>query len=317
MTSALEVRGLVVHAGGHEILSGVDLAVAAGEVVAVLGPSGSGKTTLLSAVAGFIPLSAGEIRIGGEVVGSGVPPEQRSIGFVFQSYALWPHLDARDTVAFPLRAAGHGVDAARRRADELLTAMGIAELAGRRPAEMSGGQQQRVGVARALARDATLYLLDEPTAHLDAATRGAAESEIAAQRAARGAAALYATHDPAEALGAANRVALMRSGRIVQVGSPIEVYERPIDEWAARMTGPVSVVADWPGMGRVAIRPEWVRLGGSRSATVSAVRFRGSFTDLTLTTGLGEIEVRVSGATRHRPGESVTWEANRVWALPG
>jgi len=314
MTTALEVRGLIVHAGSHEILSGVDLEVEAGEVVAVLGPSGSGKTTLLSAIAGFVPVSAGEVRIGGQVVGSEVPPEKRSIGFVFQSYALWPHLDARDTVAFPLRAVGVDADAARRRADKLLDAMGIAELAGRRPAEMSGGQQQRVGVARALARDATLYLLDEPTAHLDAATRRSAEAEIAAQRAARGAAALYATHDPAEALGAADRVALMRSGRIVQVGSPIEVYERPVDEWAARMTGTVSVIAGESG--RAVIRPEWVRLDGGRRATVIAVHFRGSFTDLTLSTEVGDIEARVPGPPRHRVGETVGWEAERVWGLP-
>ncbi len=315
MTAALEVRGLVVHAGGREILSGVDLDVATGEVVALLGPSGSGKTTLLSAIAGFVPVSAGEVRIGGRVVGPDVPPEKRSVGFVFQSYALWPHLDARDTVAFPLRAIGVDVAAARRRADELLAAMGIAELAGRHPAEMSGGQQQRVGVARALARDATLYLLDEPTAHLDAATRGSAEAEISAQRVARGAAALYATHDPAEALGAADRVALMRSGRIVQIGSPIEVYERPADEWAARMTGTVSIIAG--EMGRVVVRPEWVRLDGSQPGAVTAVRFRGSYTDITLSTALGDIEARVPGPPRHRIGEAVGWEAERVWELRG
>ena len=325
--AALEVNGLVVRIGAHEILSGIDLSVAAGEVVALLGPSGSGKTTLLSAVAGFLSSAAGEIRIAGELVSSPdrqAPPERRSIGFVFQSYALWPHLTARETVAFPLRAAGIGEDDAGRRADDILTALGIAELAGRRPADMSGGQQQRVGVARALARDAGLYLLDEPTAHLDAATRRAAEAEIAAQREARGAASLYATHDPTEALGLADRVALMRSGRIVQTGTPVEVYERPVDEWAARLTGPVSVVeGSWPAgdaggtrHGRVAIRPEWVRLEGSTPATVAAVRFRGSFTDLTLDTAVGTIEARMPGAPQQRRGDAVTWEASRVWWLP-
>jgi ABC-type sugar transport system ATPase subunit len=316
VTAALTLAGVVVHAGGREILSGIDLTVGAGEVVALLGPSGCGKTTLLSAIAGFVPITSGEIRMNDEAVGHDVPPERRSIGFVFQSYALWPHLTALETVAFPLRVAGVDAAEADRRAATFLRALGIPELAARRPAEMSGGQQQRVGLARALAREARLYLLDEPTAHLDAATRRAAEAEIAAQRASRGAAALYATHDPSEALGAADRVALMRSGRIVQVGSPVEVYEQPVDEWAARMTGPVSIVA-WKGDTRVAIRPEWVRLGGTQPATVTAVSFRGSFTDLTLATALGDIEARVPGPPRHQPGESITWEAERVWALPG
>ncbi len=311
---ALEVRGLVVHAAGREILSGIDLDVAPGEVVALLGPSGSGKTTLLSAIAGFVPITSGEIRIAGEPVGVDVPPERRSIGFVFQSYALWPHLSARDTVAFPLRAAGVDAESAGRRADEILAALGIAALAERRPAQMSGGEQQRVGVGRALAREAGLYLLDEPTAHLDLATRGVAEAEITRLRAERGAAALYATHDPAEALGTADRVALMRAGRIVQTGDPVEVYQQPIDEWAARMTGPVSIVM-WDDQGRVAVRPEWVRLGGTRVATVTAVRFRGSFTDLTLATTLGDVAVRLPGPPRHHPGESVTWDAERVWGL--
>jgi ABC-type sugar transport system ATPase subunit len=317
VAAALEVRRLVVHAGGFEILSGVDLTVDVGEVVALLGPSGSGKTTLLAAIAGFVPVSSGEIRIDGEVVGEGVPPERRSIGFVFQSYALWPHLDARDTVAFPLRVAGVGSEEAGRCADEMLAALGIAELAGRHPSEMSGGQQQRVGVARALVRDARLYLLDEPTAHLDAVTRAAVEAEIAAQRVRRGAAAVYATHDPAEALGAADRVALMRSGRIVQTGTPVDVYERPVDEWAARMTGTVSVVEGWRGAGRVAIRPEWVRLGGTRSATVAAGWFRGSFTDLLLATAMGPIAARMPGPPRQAVGDAVTWDADRVWPLPG
>ena len=227
---------------------------------------------------------------------------------------LWPHLTALETVAFPLRVAGVGDAEARRRAGEILAGLGIAGLADRRPAELSGGQQQRVGVARALARDADLYLLDEPTAHLDASTRAAAERLIDDQRAARGAAAVYATHDPAEALGTADRVALLREGRIVQIGSPREVYEEPVDEWAAVLTGPVSIVA-WPGTGRVAIRPEWVTLDGDLPATVADIRYRGSHTDVTLDTGVGPILARVGGAAGPQPGDAVRWSAVRMWGF--
>ena len=327
MTAALDVRGVEVRIAGHVILDGVDLAVAPGELLALLGPSGCGKTTLLSTVAGFLAPTAGEIAIGGTVVASPAihrPPERRSVGFVFQSYALWPHLTAIETVAFPLRAVGTPANQARSRAGEILASLGIADLADRLPGDLSGGQQQRVGLARALARDADLYLLDEPTAHLDGSTRIAAEALIATQREARGAAAVYATHDPAEALGLADRVALMRDGRIIQVGTPTEVYERPVDTWAARLTGPVSIVeaprwsfddGEGPGTGAVAIRPEWVHLEGSSPATVTAVRFRGSFTDLTLDTEAGPIEARVPGAPPHRRGDAVRWTATRTWRL--
>jgi len=242
VTPALALKGVGVRYGEAVILDGIDLVAEPGEVVAVLGPSGSGKTTLLFAVAGFVPIDAGSISIGGTDVATperGMPPERRDVAVVFQSYALWPHLSAADTVAFPLQAAGTPGDAARREAARLLEAVGIGELAGRRPAELSGGQQQRVGLARALARRAGVYLFDEPTAHLDAPTRAAVQAEIAARRAELGSAAIYATHDAAEALGIADRVALLRGGRLVQQGTPDEVYERPADRWAAGITGPV------------------------------------------------------------------------------
>lgn len=314
---ALEVRDLEVRLGGAAVLSGVDLTVAPGEVLALLGPSGCGKTTLLAAVAGFLTPAAGEILLDGVVVSTRhrvVPPERRSIGFVFQSYALWPHLSARETVAFPMVAAGVPGDEAERRTDEILAALGLAALGGRRPAELSGGQQQRVGVARALGRDAALFLLDEPTAHLDAATRLAAEAEIAVQRRVRGAAAVHATHDPAEALGVADRVAVMRGGRIVQCADPVTVYQQPADGWVAAMTGVASVVT-LPGRGRVVIRPEWVRLGDGDAATVSAVRFRGPHVDLTLDTPHGDVVARVVGSLGHRVGDVVRWDAD-TWPVP-
>ena len=247
MSDALDCRGVCLrYRAGVPVLTDVDLAVAPGEVVALLGPSGSGKTTLLHAVAGFVAPAGGEIRLGGRTVSTArrcTPPERRRVGMVFQSYALWPHLTVLDTVAYPLRRRGVGGAAARTRAHELLAGVGLADLAGRRPAELSGGQQQRVGLARALAAQPDLFLFDEPTAHLDAHLRGVVLAEVAAQRAAAGAAALYATHDAGEALAVADRVAILYGGRLVQVGTPADVYARPAGPAVARLTGPVSVLA--------------------------------------------------------------------------
>ena len=228
------------------VLVGVDLRVAEGEVVALLGPSGSGKTTLIHAIAGFIVPTAGEITLAGAVVSTNrrfVPPERRNVGMVFQHYALWPHMTALDTVAYPLRRAGLSRREARNRGRELLDRVGVGALADRKPAELSGGQQQRIGLARALAREPAVHLFDEPSAHLDAHLRAAVIEELARQRAASGAAALYATHDPTEALAVADRVAVLHSSRLVQVATPDDVYAQPADVTVARLTGPASLLA--------------------------------------------------------------------------
>jgi len=243
---ALECRDVTLSYGPVPVVHDLTLAVAAGETVALLGPSGSGKSSLLYAIAGFLRPLSGSITIAGRVVSSQrdwLPPEHRSIGMVFQNYALWPHMTAVETVAYPLRRAGMPRTEARRRAQDLLESLGIGRLAERRPAELSGGEQQRVGLCRALARDPELYLFDEPTAHLDSALRADLQEHLSGRRQGSRAAALYATHDVAEALAVADRVALLRDGRIVQIGPPVEIYERPIDLWAARLTGAASLLS--------------------------------------------------------------------------
>jgi ABC-type Fe3+/spermidine/putrescine transport system ATPase subunit len=318
---ALACRALGVAYGRHPVLRGVDLDVEAGEVVAVLGPSGSGKTTLLSAVAGFIRPAAGEIVLSGRPVADASrsdPPERRDVGMVFQHYALWPHLTALEIVAYPLRRAGRTRAEAIRRATDLLERLAIGPLARRRPAELSGGEQQRVGLARALAREASLFLFDEPTAHLDSQLRVVFQDEVAERRRETGAAALYATHDAAEALAIADRVVLLRDGAIAQRGTPTEIYERPLDVWAARLTGPASVVRvpgdDAPSI----VRPEWVVVGdGDVPAEVTAVRFRGPHTDYSLETALGSIVGRRQGPPQLQIGQRTSVTLRRTWRLPG
>ncbi|HEY9483810.1 MAG TPA: ABC transporter ATP-binding protein [Micromonosporaceae bacterium] len=240
LMTALACSRLTLDYPGVPVLAGIDLVIADGEVMALLGASGSGKTTLIHAVAGFVTPTAGEIRLGGSLVSTArhcVAPERRRVGMVFQNYALWPHMTALDTVAYPLRRAGTAERVARERARELLDRVGVGALAGRTPAEMSGGEQQRVGLARALARDADLYVFDEPSAHLDAHLRMTVLDEFARQRAMSGAAALYATHDASEALAIADRVAVLHDGRLAQVGEPADVYAQPADLHVAQLTG--------------------------------------------------------------------------------
>jgi ABC-type Fe3+/spermidine/putrescine transport system ATPase subunit len=318
MADVLRLRDLSLAYAATLALDSVNLAVVEGEVLALLGPSGSGKSTLLNAVAGFLPLRSGEIFLRQRRVAtasSAEPPEKREIALVFQDYGLWPHLTALDTVAYPLRRRGVHRDLARSEAQQLLDRLGVGQLAGRKPAQLSGGEQQRVGLARAMARQAALYLFDEPTAHLDAQVRDVFLAELAARRRELGAAAIYATHDAAEALGLADRVALLVDGRVIQVGKPQEVYAQPVNMAAARLTGPVSLLAG--SKVSVLVRPDWAKLGGDRTGIVADVWFRGSHTDYVLDTPDGQLQLRAAGLPAHGRGEAVSWSLDHSWTLPG
>lgn len=339
MSAALEIAGLSVSYGTNPVLDALDLSVAAGETMALLGPSGSGKTTLLGAVAGFVPISDGTLEIDGFVVARGTPPEERAVSMVFQNYALWPHMTALQIVAYPLERTGIDRAEALPAAAELLERVGIGDLGDRYPSELSGGQQQRVGLARALARQPALYLFDEPTAHLDAALRTLLQEELVERQHDSGAAALYATHDPQEALAVADRVALLRNGRIVQVGTPREVYETPADEWAARLTGPaeslpvelieyrddvvtlrlgdldVAVAGGGAHSGDLTaiVRPEWASLGGRLPGVVHRVRFTGARCAVLVDSPFGSVWIDAPSPARVTEGESVGWSLQRVW----
>ncbi|NNC93326.1 MAG: ABC transporter ATP-binding protein [Acidimicrobiia bacterium] len=342
MTAVLVCRDVGVRFGEISALTALDLTVGAGELVAVLGPSGSGKTTLLHAIAGFVDLDDGSIGIAGRLVAdasTSVVPEERSVGVVFQQHALWPHLTALQTVAFPLRQARMAGPERSAEAHRLLGRLGIAHLADRRPAELSGGEQQRVSLARALARHPALFLFDEPTAHLDGPLRRTLLDEIDVQRRQDAATTLYATHDATEALAIADRVVLLRNGSIVQVGSPIDVYERPVDRWAADLTGRASMLdlemtagsgsrarisiggaerdVDCSGAGRgfPLVRPEWAGLGGPFDGVLDRVWYRGSRTEYRLNTAAGPLVLSEAGGPRAAVGDEVGWDIRRVHLL--
>jgi len=240
MVSGLVLSGVCKAFGSAIVLAGVDLAVPAGSVTAVLGPSGGGKTTLLRIVAGFERPDAGSVTVDGRTVASpgvSLPPERRRVGIVPQEGALFPHLSVAGNVGYGLHRHQRGG-----RVAEVLALVGLAGYGRRMPHELSGGEQQRVAVARALAPRPSLVLLDEPFSALDAGLRTEVRSDIRAALSADGATAVLVTHDQAEALSMADLVAVLRDGRVMQAGPPTQVYREPVDLGVATFVGEALIL---------------------------------------------------------------------------
>ena len=225
-------------AGGIE---GISLTIGPGEFCAVIGPSGCGKSTLLKLIAGFLSPVAGTIHLAGEPMAD-QPPRARDLGVVFQNYALFPHMSALDNVAYPLKLRGMAKAERRRLAGEALERAGLGGFGARLPAALSGGQQQRVALARALVFKPRALLLDEPLSALDAAHRAAMRDEIRAVQRANNIATLHVTHDQEEALSIADKVAVLRDGRLLQVATPAELYDRPADRFVAGFVGAANLI---------------------------------------------------------------------------
>jgi multiple sugar transport system ATP-binding protein len=224
----------------------VDLAVGEGELFVLLGPSGCGKSTVLNLAAGLVKPTYGEIRMGGRVVASPgkkvfVPPRERNVAMVFQSYALYPHLTVFENIAFPLRVAGTKRGDIEQAVTQAAGTLGIGELLDARPAELSGGQRQRVAIARAIVRKPALFLLDEPLSNLDAGLRASTRSELKHLQRELRVTTLYVTHDQTEAMTLGDRISLLRDGRVVQTGTPDDLYEHPETPFAASFIGQVPM----------------------------------------------------------------------------
>ena len=231
--------------GNHLAVDNIDLLVADGELVCMLGPSGCGKSTTLRLIAGFIEPSAGEVRVGGRQLswqGGAVPPERRKMSMIFQSYALWPHMTIAENVAYGLTLRRLGKSEIGSRTRTMLDVVKLAALADRYPSELSGGQQQRAALARALVIEPETLLLDEPLSNLDASLREEMRFEVRRLHDTYRFTTVYVTHDQAEAMTAADRIVVMNEGRIEQVGTPGEVYEKPATEFVAHFFGGANIL---------------------------------------------------------------------------
>jgi len=321
--ATVKVRGLGKKYGADAALSGVDLELPDERITAILGPSGCGKTTLLRILAGLTDADAGEVRLGDSVFSdprSRVPPERRGIGMVFQDSLLWPHLKVRANIAFPLGSGKEG-DPRVARAARLAEVVPFLD---RWPAGLSGGEQRRVAIARAIVGEPDLLLFDEPLSGLDANLRVRLLLAIRGIQQELGVTACYVTHDQEEALGVADRVAIMRNGRVLQVGTPEEIYARPATEFVAGFVGLSTILdgecsggmartalGEYPADGapdgpiRLAVRPESVRIdsGGATDAVVTKAAYRGD--RWLLTVRAGETEILAYSAGRREPGDKV------------
>ena len=331
--------------GDVPAVSDVSMSVRDGEFVALLGPSGCGKSTLLRLLAGFEHPTTGQIAIGAQQVanaqsGQAVAPEDRNIGFVFQSYALWPHMNVRRNVGYPLEVRGIPRAERNRQIDEALLATALMPYAERMPADLSGGQRQRVALARCLLSDPTAVLLDEPLANLDVALRASMQDVFSDFHQRTDATMVYVTHDQAEAMAMADRIAVMDAGRIVQMDTPEQLYAQPRSRFVAGFIGEGSVLpvinpvpcadgmevtllgqrvvvnADCATPNLTCVRPENIIFGenGMLRACVERSIYTGGQYRLRLRTDSGSHLVARS-LQRHVPGEQVGLSLTRPWAF--
>jgi len=352
--ASVELRGLVKRYGAQAVVDDVSLTIEHGRLVCLLGPSGCGKTTTLRLIAGFVEPSAGEIRVGEQVMSSPsrtVPPERRNMSMIFQSYALWPHMTVAQNVAYGLELRKVARDTIKGKLKAILATTHLEQLADRYPGELSGGQQQRVALARALIVEPETLLLDEPLSNLDANLREEMRFEVRRLHDEYRYTTVYVTHDQSEAMTTADVIAVMNQGKIEQAGPPEEIYDRPRSEFVARFIGSSNVVKGMaldethlsfsgatlrcgggklmPGRdGAVAIRQHAVRLWASKPdgaenvvpGTVTRQVFLGASRDYMVETADGtQIRVVASAAENIPQGASVWLDmpAERCRALSG
>ena len=334
MTAFIELRDVSKTFGQVTVVEGLNLEVRKGEFLSLLGPSGSGKTTILMMLAGFEGATSGDILLDGEKIDH-LPPYRRGMGVVFQNYALFPHMSVAENVAFPLEMRGVPKSETRPRVKAALDRVQLGHLADRRPDQLSGGQQQRVALTRALVYEPKVILMDEPLGALDKKLREEMQLEIRELHRRLGLTIIFVTHDQSEALTMSDRIAIFDAGKIAQIGTAGEVYDRPQNRFVAEFIGETNlldgvvkgpaavelanattIVAPDHGYAAdsrvsVSIRPERLRLDGSGEnrleATISDVVYQGDHLRLHLDAGTLSLVARLErGAAERHAGETVT-----------
>lgn len=296
--------------GGNHALRNVSLSVERGQFVSLLGPSGCGKTTLLRMIAGFINVSSGIIRIDGEDI-TRLPPHRRPLNTVFQNYALFPHMNVLDNVAYGPRRAGASSSEARKRAEEALDLVGLADFGNRYPRQMSGGQQQRVALARAVINRPKLLLLDEPLSALDLQLRKRMQIELKQLQEKLGVAFVFVTHDQEEAMAMSDNIAVMSAGRVEQVGSGTEIYRHPKTRFVAEFIGEANLLPierdesgglrvrsteETNGTSVAVVRPEHVHVSqDSTDVAAGDIKLDGTVDTITGVGGVTNIYIRTFG----------------------
>jgi multiple sugar transport system ATP-binding protein len=311
---AIELRGISKSFGTTAVIPQIDLDIADGEFVVFVGPSGCGKSTLLRLIAGLEDTTKGAIYIDGQDV-TGEPPARRGLSMVFQSYALYPHMSVYGNIAFPLKMAGEDKATIDRKVRDAARILNLTDYLDRRPGQLSGGQRQRVAIGRAIVRAPKAFLFDEPLSNLDAALRGTMRLEISELHHSLGTTMIYVTHDQIEAMTMADKIVVLNKGTIEQVGTPLELYNKPRNLFVAtfigspRMNIVEGLAAERYGAPKIGIRPEHLSISessGDWEGTVGVSEHLGSDAMFHVQSkDLGMLTVRAGGDTDFRHGQKV------------
>ena len=299
--------------GDIEVIPPLDLTINEGEFVVFVGPSGCGKSTLLRLIAGLEDVTSGEISINDAPV-TALPPAKRGLAMVFQSYALYPHMSVKKNIAFPMKMAGLPAEEQEKRIEAAAKALNLTDYLDRKPGQLSGGQRQRVAIGRAIVREPTAFLFDEPLSNLDAALRVNMRLEISELHQKLATTMIYVTHDQVEAMTMADKIVVLHAGRIEQVGSPLELYRKPQNRFVAGFIGSPKMnfiegaEAAKHGAHAIGIRPEHIAISdleGSWKGTVGVSEHLGSDTFLHVATEHGTLNVRGGGEVNLHHGDTV------------
>ncbi|MEN3147666.1 ABC transporter ATP-binding protein [Neorhizobium sp. IRAMC:178] len=332
--SYLSLEKLTLAYGDSVAVANLDLNIRKSELIALLGPSGCGKTTTMRAIAGLLPVKSGHVRLDGADI-TRVPANKRAVGLMFQSYALFPHLSVYENVAFGLKLKGMRGTELDTKVQSGLKSVGLSAFANRKPAELSGGQQQRVALARSMVMEPKVLLLDEPLSNLDARLRLEMRTELQRVQKETGVTMIFVTHDQAEALALADRIVVMKSGKIEQIGSPEDIYNRPTSSFVADFVGfenifpiengkmktsagLIDLSGEAPSAAGLAWRPRMVTLGtGPFQGTVRGTSFAGDSREYLLDTAFGPIKAEVEASQpAHVLGDALTFDLPAERAAP-